>query len=113
MINTLSTFQTFGIPYSVCDEEAIDIVYGDMLRENYEITDKLNYSAITLIPCEIYSISKKNFKNFIKDRIITGFKANLITIHPDWVLRKYFIHNSGWENFKQNYVDNKRMELLI
>jgi hypothetical protein len=74
MINTISTFQSFGVAFSICDEEAIDIVYGDMLREDFEVTDKLNYSALTLMPCEIYSISKRNFLNFIKDRNLQTFK---------------------------------------
>lgn len=101
MINTLSTFQSFGVPFSVCDEEAVDIVYGDMLREDYDITDRLNYSAVTILPCEIYSISKRNFVNFVRDRILTSYKANIITLHPDWVLRKAFINNSGWTQYKE------------
>ena len=105
MINNLTTFQSFGAPYSVCDEEAIDIVYGDMLREDFDINDRLNYSVVTLMPCEVLVISKRNFLSFVKDRVLSVYKSNLITLHPDWVLRKSYINNYGWATFKKDYTD--------
>lgn len=111
MINTLSTFQSFGVPFSICDEEAIDIVYGDMLREDFDISDKLNYSALTLMPSEIFSISKRNFMNFVRERILVSYKANLVTMHPDWVMRRCFINNQGWSKYKRDYVDHKLEEM--
>lgn len=96
---------------SVCDEEAIDIVYGDMLRQDFDIFDPLNYSAVAIMPCELFSISKRNFANFVRERAHVTFKANLVTLHPDWVLRRCFIHNQGWAAFKRGFVDFKLSEV--
>jgi len=61
VVNNISAFQSFGPPFSICDEDAIDIVYGDMLREDFEITEPVNYSAMAVMPSELLVISKAAF----------------------------------------------------
>lgn len=106
-LNYLTTFQSFGGPYSICDEEAVDIAYGEMLRDDFDIHDKLNYSVISVIPTEIYCISKSNFLSFVREPTLSIYKSNLITLHPDWVLRKSYVNNSGWQSYKKDFVDFK------
>ena len=67
-----------------------------MLREDFEMTDPLNYSIISVMPCVFYKINKRHFLNFVKERALFIFKANLVTLHPDWILRKCFISNFKW-----------------
>ena len=38
------------MPFSINDEEAIDIVHGEMLRQDFDFMDKLNYSVIAAMP---------------------------------------------------------------
>ena len=109
----MTTYQSFGAPYSICDEEAVDIAYGEMLRDNFDIYDKLNYSVISMIPTELYFISKSNFLSFIKEPTLSIYNANLITLHPDWVLRKCYINNTGWQTYKRDIVDQKIFEMKV
>ena len=44
------------MPFSIMDEDAIDLVHGEMLREDFDANNPLNYSAISLMPSEIYKI---------------------------------------------------------
>jgi hypothetical protein len=76
-----------------------------MLRDDFPLTDPLNYSVLTVIPSELYSISKTNFTSFVKDRALLIYQANLITLHPDWILRKAYVNNSGWEEYRTQYVE--------
>jgi hypothetical protein len=109
----LTTFQSFGAPYSICDEEAVDIAYGEMLRDDFDISDPLNYSVIAQIPTELLVIAKSNFLNFIREPTLSVYKSNLITLHPDWVLRKCYINNQGWASYKREFVDYKISEMKM
>ena len=109
----MTTFQSFGAPYSLCDEEAVYIAYGENLRDNFDIYDKLNYSVISMIPTEVYYISKENFLSFVKEPTLSIYNANLITLHPDWVLRKCYINNTGWQTYKKDIVDLKINEMKV
>ncbi len=64
-----------------------------MLREDYEITMPLNYSIISMMPSVFIKVKKQYFINFVKERALFIFKANLVTLHPDWTLRKHFVRN--------------------
>jgi hypothetical protein len=84
-----------------------------MLRDDFPLIDPLNYSVLTVIPTELYSISKTNFSSFVKDRALLIYQANLITLHPDWVLRKAYVNNTGWEEYRTQYVEQKRAEMKM
>ena len=73
------------------DEEAIDIVHGEMLREDYGINEALNYSVMSVMPCEILKIKKRYFTSFVQERALITYKSNLITLYPDWTMRKHYI----------------------
>jgi hypothetical protein len=66
-----------------------------------------------MIPCELYSLSKSNFLNFVRDRAYSVYHGNMITLHPDWVLRKCFVNNSGWQEYRSQYVQQKREEMAM
>ncbi len=72
-----------------------------MLREDFEMTEPLNYCAVAVMPCELLVVSKAVFSTFVRDRALNVFKSNLITIHPDWVLRRSYINNQGWDDYKR------------
>lgn len=91
----------------------MDIAYGEMLRDDFDIHDKLNYSVISMIPTELYYLSKNNFLSFVKEPTISLYKSNLITLHPDWVLRKCYINNTGWQIYKRDIVDLKIHEMKV
>lgn len=61
----LSTYQAFGFPFSIEDEESIDIVTGTMARDNIDFSEPLNYSAISEMPSLIYKVSKKYFNSLV------------------------------------------------
>ena len=66
-----------------------------------------------MIPTEIYYISKENFLSFVKEPTLSIYNANLITLHPDWVLRKCYINNTGWQTYKKDIVDLKINEMKV
>lgn len=65
------------------------------------------------MPCEIYKIKKRYFINFVKDRALLTFKSNLVTLHPDWVLRKCYVNNGNWQTFKKGFITEIIDEMKI
>jgi hypothetical protein len=84
-----------------------------MHREDYELTEKLNYSIITMMPCVLVKVNKQHFINFVKERALFVFKANMVTLHPDWILRKYYVRNQKWKQFKEGFIDETLEEMRI
>ncbi len=84
------------MPFSINDEDAIDLVHGEMMREDFDFESALNYSVISVMPSELYQVQKRYFLNFVKERSMNIFKQNLISFLPDWVYRKCFVNNSAW-----------------
>jgi len=35
---------------------------------------------------------------------MTIYKSNLITMQADWVLRRSYINNQGWQAYKKEYL---------
>jgi hypothetical protein len=88
----------------VCDENAIDIVTCDMLRQDSDMNDKSNYSVITMMPSQIYVISKAKFLTFVTDRALKTYQSTMLTMVPDWNLRKQYVQNAQWKVFKDRHV---------
>lgn len=64
-----------------------------MIRKDFNVDSALNYSVISIMPSEIYKIKKSFFFTFVKERTLTNYKAGLVTLNPDWVIRKCYIKN--------------------
>lgn len=76
--NSLSTFSAFGMPIVIKDDETIDLVTGDIQKEKFQMNGKLNYSVISVMPCELYKVNKTHFVKFVKDRPLFQFTSKLI-----------------------------------
>eukprot|EP00347_Sterkiella_histriomuscorum_P001579 403371486 len=112
-LNNLNSFQSFGVPFSIKDEDAIDIVHGEMLREDFDMNDPLNYSIISEMPTDLIKVKKRYFQSFVKERALISYKNNLATLYPDWTLRKYYIRNVMWSEFKQGFMSNMMTQIKI
>ncbi|CDW79643.1 UNKNOWN [Stylonychia lemnae] len=112
-LNQLGTYQSFGVAYSVKDEEAIDIVHGEMLREDFDMNDALNYSVMSVMPCEMLKIKKRYFLCFVQERALMTYKSNLVTIYPDWTLRKHYLQNEEWKSYKKYFLSERLDEIKV
>ncbi len=80
----LGSFQVFGVPFPVKDNDNIEIGSGTVNTNQVDfIKDKLNYTAVTGMTTEIFKFDLEQFMQIVTDANLANFRKSLTSLQPD------------------------------
>lgn len=94
---SLGSFQSFGLPFTVKNEDHIEIYSGQVSAQEFDLQkDLLNYNILSQVPTEVYKIESKTFLQLVKNKSLKSFKQTLGCLMTDNNYRRTFLANEDW-----------------
>ena len=84
--------------------EIDELGVGDLLCEqSFMLKKPLDITCVSSLPCEILVIESLDFKTRLSDKAIHQIIDNIKLYPSDNDLRKVYVQNRLWENYKTNF----------